>query len=193
VIGRVTALVVPRLPFHTIGHSTLSIEEFTAMLRGGQVTRIVDIRSITRSRTNPQFNEATLPRSLASHGISYQHLAALGGRRSLQRDIPPGTNAFWNNRSFHNYADYALHPAFREGLEQLRATGQNERCAIMCAESLWWRCHRRIVADYLIAAGETVRHIMAGRIEDAHLTSAARVLDNETVVYPCHDGGYNEQ
>src|SRR5690606_12336777 len=106
--------VPERLPFHTIGHSTLALDEFVALLRGAQVTRVVDVRTITRSRTNPQFNEATLPGFLKTQGIGYEHLAALGGRRSLQRDIPPEVNGYWENRSFHNYADYALHPEFRE-------------------------------------------------------------------------------
>ena len=173
-----------RLPIHTIGHSTLGIDEFVALLQGGEVRRVVDIRTITRSRTNPQFNQATLPASLAPFDIGYEHIAALGGRRSLQRDIAPQVNAFWDNRSFHNYADYALHPAYREGLDYLREIAQQEHCAIMCAEAVWWRCHRRIVSDWLIAADEEVRHIMSTRIEAAKLTPGAELHADGTVTYP---------
>ncbi|QTD46921.1 DUF488 family protein [Ottowia testudinis] len=173
-----------RLPIFTIGHSTLSIDEFAERLQAAEVTRVIDIRAITRSRTNPQFNEATLPESLAPFGIGYEHLAALGGRRGRSKDVPAGVNGFWDNRSFHNYADYALHPAYLEGLTELRAKGQRERVAILCAEAVWWRCHRRIVADWLIAAGESVRHIMASRIEDAQLNPGAQVAQDGVVTYP---------
>ncbi len=173
-----------RLPYHTIGHSTLSVNELAERLQAAQVTRLIDVRTIPRSRTNPQFNRDTLPEALAPHGIAYQHLASLGGRRSRQRNVAPEVNGFWDNRSFHNYADYALQPAFREALAELRAIGQRERCAVMCSEAVWWRCHRRIIADHLLAAGETVRHIMADRIEDAHLTPGAMVSADSTVTYP---------
>lgn len=173
-----------RLPYHTIGHSTLTIEEFVARLNAAKVRRVIDVRTIPRSRTNPQYNQATLPAALAEHGIGYEHMASLGGRRNLQRNIAPEVNGFWDNRSFHNYADYALQPAFRAGLEALRETGQRERCAVMCAEAVWWRCHRRIIADHLLAAGEAVRHIMEGRIEDAKLTPGAQVQADGRVTYP---------
>ncbi len=173
-----------RLPFFTIGHSTLSIDAFVQLLRGGAVTRVIDVRTITRSRTNPQFNQATLPDSLAPHGIGYAHIAALGGRRGRSRDVAPEVNGFWDNASFHHYADYALHPAFHDGLAELREKGQRERVAIMCAEALWWRCHRRIIADWLIAADETVQHIIGARIEDATLNPGARVTPDGLVTYP---------
>ena len=176
--------MVARLPFHTIGHSTLSVDELAQRLQAAQVTRLIDVRAIPRSRTNPQFNQDTLPAALAPHGIAYQHLARLGGRRSAQRNVAPEVNAFWDNRSFHHYADYALQPAFRAGLAELREAGQRERCAVMCSEAVWWRCHRRIIADHLLAAGETVRHIMSDRIEDAHLTPGAQVGPDGTVTYP---------
>lgn len=173
-----------RLPYFTIGHSTLTLDEFVERLKAADVTRVIDVRTIPRSRTNPQFNRNTLPDALASHGIGYEHMAALGGRRSLQRNVAPEVNGFWDNRSFHNYADYALQPAFREGLAELRAKGQREHCAVMCAEAVWWRCHRRIIADHLMAAGEAVLHIMDGRIEDAKLTTGAQVHADGTVTYP---------
>ena len=173
------------LPYFTIGHSTRSLEAFVELLRGPQVARIVDVRKLPRSRTNPQFNEDTLPAALADAGIAYEHVDALGGRRGKRADVPPELNAYWTHRSFHNYADHALSAEFRAGLEYLIATGRDERCAIMCSEAVWWRCHRRIITDYLIAAGETVDHIMGqGRIDHAKLTPGAHVRADGTVVYP---------
>jgi uncharacterized protein (DUF488 family) len=172
-------------PFFTIGHSTRPIDEFVALLAGAEVKLVVDVRTVPRSRTNPQFNRDALPASLAPHGVAYEHLATLGGLRGLQRDVSPDMNAFWANASFHNYADYALSEEFRSGLQNLRELGHSTRCSVMCAESVWWRCHRRIIADYLIAAGEEVFHILGpGHVEPAHLTPAAQVSPNRTITYP---------
>ena len=163
-------------PFFTIGHSTRPIDEFVALLTTAEVKLVVDVRTVPRSRTNPQFNRDALPASLAAHGIAYEHFAALGGLRGKQPGVSPDVNAFWENASFHNYADYALSEEFRSGLEKLRALGHATRSTVMCAESLWWRCHRRIIADYLIAAGEEVLHILGpGHVEPARMTPAARV------------------
>ncbi len=154
------------LPFFTIGHSNRSLEDFVAVLTAAGIDRVVDIRTVPRSRTNPQFNKDTLPGSLKATAISYEHLADLGGLRGKARNVPPSVNGFWSNESFHNYADYALSPQFHAGLQHLRNEGRAQRCAMMCSEAVWWRCHRRIVADYLIAAGESVVHIMGeGRLE----------------------------
>ncbi|MBN9050817.1 MAG: DUF488 domain-containing protein [Rhizobiales bacterium] len=181
------------LPFFTIGHSTRSLDDFIGLLRGVEIVLLVDIRTIPRSRTNPQFNKDALPSALAPAGIDYEHIAALGGLRGKMRDktgAAPEVNGFWTNKSFHNYADYALSEPFRAGLEHLRAEGHRRRCVIMCAEAVWWRCHRRIVTDYLIASGETVFHIMgqdrAGqdRLEPARLTAGAVVEGPDTIVYP---------
>ena len=172
-------------PFFTIGHSTLTIEEFVALLTSADVKLVVDVRTVPRSRTNPQFNCDILPGSLAAHGVAYEHFAALGGLRGKQPGVPAEANAFWKNASFHNYADYALSEEFRSGVEKLRALGHATRSTVMCAESLWWRCHRRIIADYLIAAGEEVFHILApGHIEKAHLTPEARVEPDGRLTYP---------
>lgn len=163
-------------PFYTIGHGTRPIEEFVALLQAAEVRLVVDVRTIPRSRTNPQYNRDVLPETLAPFQIGYEHIAALGGLRGHKRDIPDTVNAFWQNQSFHNYADYALTDSFRAGLAHLRTIGRATTCAIMCAEAVWWRCHRRIIADYLIAAGETVFHILGhGRIEPAYMTEAAHV------------------
>jgi len=172
-------------PFFTIGHSTRSIAEFVALLRVGDVTLVVDIRTVRRSRANPQFNSATLPESLAAFGIGYEYLAELGGLRGKAHDIPSTLNAFWINQSFHNYADYALSAEFHRGLDRLVSLGRQRRCAVMCSETLWWRCHRRIVADYLISHGETVFHLMGhDKVEPAKPTDGAMVGDDGTLVYP---------
>lgn len=176
------------LPFFTIGHSNRSLEDFIALLTAATIDRVVDIRTVPRSRTNPQFNKDTLSEPLAAAGVSYEHLADLGGLRGKARSVPPSVNGFWSNDSFHNYADYALSPQFRASLEHLRDEGHERRCALMCSEAVWWRCHRRIVADYLIASGETVVHIMGqGRMEPARLTEGAVVQGDGTVLYPATD------
>ncbi|MCZ8547986.1 DUF488 domain-containing protein [Mesorhizobium qingshengii] len=172
-------------PFHTIGHSTRSIAEFVALLRVGEIALVVDIRTVRRSRANPQFNSELLAESLGAFGIGYEYIAELGGLRGKAHDIPPTLNAFWINQSFHNYADYALSAAFCGGLDRLVALGRQRRCAIMCSEALWWRCHRRIVADYLISRGESVFHLMGqDRIEPAKPTDGVRAAANGTLVYP---------
>jgi uncharacterized protein (DUF488 family) len=170
-------------PFFTIGHSTRPVTEFIDLLKGAQITLLIDVRSVPRSRTNPQYNRDILPETLARSAIGYEDMAALGGLRARQ-DVPPDVNAFWQNQSFHNFADYAMTPAFRSGLARLRALGHEGRCAIMCAEAVWWRCHRRIIADYLIAAGETVFHILsADRVEPARMTEAAKTCGDGSLMY----------
>ncbi len=176
-------------PFFTIGHSTRSLEEFVSLIREADIALVADIRTIPRSRTNPQFNKDTLPGALAAVGIAYEHMAALGGLRGKTKTLPSDVNGFWTNESFHNYADYALSDAFHEGLQHLQDEGHKRCCTIMCSEAVWWRCHRRIVADYLIANGETVFHIMGqGRLEPARLTPAAIVQPDKTVLYPAAAG-----
>ena len=173
------------LPFYTIGHSTRSIEAFAGLLQNAGVRLVVDVRTIPRSRTNPQYNGDALPQSLADYQIGYEHIAALGGLRGHKAGVPNETNAFWQNQSFHNYADYAMSEGFRAGFARLREIGHATPCATMCAEAVWWRCHRRIIADYLIAAGETVFHILAGnRIEPAKMTEGARPGPDGSLVYP---------
>lgn len=162
-----------------------TLEEFVALLHQAGVKTLVDVRTVPRSRTNPQFNTDTFEPALARTGITYEHVASLGGLRKASRAVAPEVNGFWENRSFHNYADYAMGAEFRVGLEHLRALGRRVPCAIMCAEAVWWRCHRRIIADYLIVAGEQVRHILGpGHIVEATLTPAARVDDAGRLTYP---------
>jgi uncharacterized protein (DUF488 family) len=174
--------------FFTIGHSTRTISEFVHLLQIADIRIVLDVRTIPRSRTNPQYNQEALPHALAEFQVQYEHVAALGGRRGKSHDVPPETNAFWMNQSFHNYADYALGTSFRAGFDRLREVGQTYRCAIMCSEAVWWRCHRRIITDYLLSAGEDVFHIVSeGRIDAATLTSAAVHHADGTLTYPHTD------
>ncbi|MCC7265938.1 MAG: DUF488 domain-containing protein [Caulobacteraceae bacterium] len=172
-------------PFFTIGHSNRPLEAFAELLEAAEVGLVVDIRTVPRSRSNPDYNEDALPGRLAALGIGYEHLAELGGLRGRSKTVAPQVNSLWDNQSFHNYADYALTEAFEQGLERLVALGRARRCAMMCAEAVWWRCHRRIVADRLIARGEQVFHLMGqGRVEPARLTAGARITEDGQVVYP---------
>ena len=174
----------------TIGHSTRTIEEFVALLRQVVVDLLVDVRSIPRSRTNPQFNADALPEALVDAGIFYRHLAALGGLRHRNKGATPSPNTFWRVAAFRNYADYAATEAFRKGLAELRALARDNCCAIMCAEAVWWRCHRRIIADYLLAEGVPVSHIMGlNKIDPAKLTPGVRSLPGGTLLYPAAAGG----
>ena len=169
---------------YTIGHSTRSVAELVALLRQAGVDLLVDMRSVPRSRTNPQFNTDVLPQALAEAGIAYRHIRALGGLRHKPKDAPPSPNTLWRSDPFRNYADYALTEPFRAGLAELRGLAQQHVCAIMCAEAVWWRCHRRIVADYLLAGEVSVAHIMpAGKIEPARLTPGAVPQPDGTILY----------
>ena len=178
-------------PFTTIGHSNHSLAQFSALLAQAGVQQVVDVRKMPRSRANPQFNGDTLAVALAAQGIGYAYAEALGGLRGRAAHVPAAINGFWNNRSFHNYADYALSGAFQTGLEQLLEDGGAQTCAVMCAEAVWWRCHRRIIADYLLARGQQVLHIMGeGRLEPARLTDGAMLQADGTIHYPVVvDGG----
>ncbi|VTU45844.1 hypothetical protein SRS16P2_00354 (plasmid) [Variovorax sp. SRS16] len=165
----------PQPPIFTIGHSTRTIDEFVALLRVGEVEHVVDIRSVPRSRTNPRYNLDALPAELARCQIAHTRIAELGGLRRKSRTIAPEVNGFWINQSFHNYADHALSDEFRSGLARLIDLSHDRRCAIMCSEAVWWRCHRRIVADYLLWGGRAVFHLMGThRVEPAALNEAAR-------------------
>jgi uncharacterized protein (DUF488 family) len=169
---------------YTIGHSTRTIPEFVDLLRLGEVDMVADIRTVPRSRTNPHYNLDVLPDALAERQIGHVYIAELGGLRGKSKGVPPEVNGFWTNQSFHNYADYALSDSFHIGLAKLLDLSRNRRCAIMCSEAVWWRCHRRIVADYLLAAGAPVFHLMSpARIEPAKLTEAA-VPEGNDILYP---------
>lgn len=171
-------------PIFTIGHSTRSIEEFVELLRSGPTDLVVDVRTVPKSRHNPQYNEDVLADELAPFQLGYRRIAGLGGLRGKSHDVPPDVNGYWENQSFHNYADYALSDEFAAALDKLLEWSSERRVAIMCAEAVWWRCHRRIIADYLLARGRDVRHLMAaGRVEPARLTPGAEAEDGK-IHYP---------
>ena len=182
-----------QLPFFTIGHSTRSIPEFVDLLRAGEVQTVIDIRTVPRSRTNPQYNEDALGPALAEYQIGHGRIPSLGGLRGRAPEVPPEVNGWWDNRSFHNYADHALSDAFRHGVEELVAIGRERRVAMMCSEAVWWRCHRRIVADHLLGRGEQVFHLMApARVEPARLSAGASA-DGATVTYPARPASETAQ
>jgi uncharacterized protein (DUF488 family) len=169
----------------TIGHSTRPIAEFIALLHESAVDLLVDVRAIPGSRHNPQFGAESLRAALAAAGIEYRHMPALGGRRHSRAGAAPSPNGLWRNAAFRAYADYALTAPFHVALAELLALARSRRCAIMCAEAVWWRCHRRIIADYLLAAGERVGHIMAPHeVEPAQMTAGARRTPAGALVYP---------
>ncbi|MBO1114762.1 DUF488 domain-containing protein [Bordetella petrii] len=173
------------LPFFTIGHSNRGLDAFAELLQEAGIELVADIRTVPRSRANPQFNQDILPAALAPLHVDYEHMAALGGLRGKSKEVSRDVNRFWENDSFHNYADYALSEAFRAGLDHLVDRGGRQRSVLMCSEAVWWRCHRRIVADYLLARGLAVFHIMGpGRIDPASLTPGAVVQADGTLAYP---------
>jgi uncharacterized protein (DUF488 family) len=169
---------------YTIGHSTRALDELVAMLQEAGVTRLADVRGIPRSGRHPQFNIDTLPEALAAAGIDYRHLPALGGRRPARKD-PPSRNALWRVQAFRNYADYAETREFQAGLAELERLASGRPTAIMCAEAVWWRCHRRLVADYMLARGWTVVHLMGpGQQQEGTLTDGAVPQPDGTIAYP---------
>jgi uncharacterized protein (DUF488 family) len=169
---------------YTVGHSTRPFDELVEILARHGVTQLVDIRSIRRSRHNPQFEERNLARRMPRRGIVYLALPALGGRRKKAAPPPRRSNAAWQHSAFRNFADYALSEEFRAGLAELRVLAKRRPTAIMCAEAPWWRCHRRIVADHLLARHVRVVHLMTKtRAEPASLTPFA-VIVRGSVHYP---------
>mgnify|MGYP001467961938 CR=1 FL=1 len=159
----------------TIGHSSHPLDEFIALLQGQQIGCLADVRRYPGSRAHPHFNVGPLAAALARVEIDYQPFTELGGRRKAR---PGSTNTVWRNASFRGYADYMETPEFRAGLERLLALAAQTRCAIMCSEALWWRCHRSLIADVLKARGDDILHIMGGGTVTEHpYTSAAQVED----------------
>jgi len=170
---------------YTIGHSTHSVEVFLALVRDAGIDYIADVRSFPRSRRNPQFNRDVLGARLRVANIHYQHFADLGGRRGTQDLGEPSPNGAWREPGFRNYADYALLPAFRQALAELRDLAAKQSVAIMFAEAVWWRCHRRIIADNLIVMGDEVIHILpTGRTERSVMSESAIVQPGGRLLYP---------
>jgi len=166
----------------TIGHSNHPLDRFLALLAQHQIEALVDIRRFPGSRKHPHFQRDNLAPALQNAGMEYRWLEALGGRRHKQREESP--NLGLENRGFRNYADYMLTDEFRQGVVKLLELARQRRTAIMCAEGLFWQCHRRLVSDFLVANGLTVEHIMpAGQLRPHQLTRGA-VIDNGHVTYP---------
>ena len=166
----------------TVGHSTHSIDGFVALLVAHDMAQVADIRTVPKSRRHPQFHADALARSLPERGLAYVHLPRLGGWRHADVDSP---NRAWRNLSFRGYADYAMGSEFADGLAQLRVLCAARRTAVMCSEALWWRCHRRLIADRLVVAGDTVCHISStGRTSVHLLTPFAAVAGDGNITYP---------
>jgi len=165
----------------TVGHSTRPIEDFVALLAAHGVEQLIDIRTIPRSRTNPQFNRDTLPKTLQRVGIAYEHMPALGGLRHARPDSP---NTAWRNPSFRGYADYMQTPEFAAAAAQLVEIAQGKQTAIMCAEAVPWRCHRSLVADALIARGIPVEDILSATRRSPHKLTPFAKVEGTRVWYP---------
>lgn len=165
----------------TVGHSTLALESFIELLRTYGIERLADIRSIPRSRHNPQFNADSLPAALAREGIEYRPMPELGGLRHTRKDSP---NMGWRNTSFRGYADYMQTSAFAEAVEALVKTGSEARTAIMCAEAVPWRCHRSLVADALLVRDVPVVEILSATNWRPHELTGFAAVDGLSVTYP---------
>ena len=165
----------------TVGHSTRPIGEFTDFLRAHEILLLVDVRTIPRSRHNPQFNTDTLAESLKQTGLSSVHMPALGGLRKARTD---SINNGWRNASFRGYADYMQTEEFQRALEELMVYGTDMKTAIMCAEAVPWRCHRSLIADALVTRGWEVRHILSQVKADEHRLTPFAVIDGYRLVYP---------
>ena len=168
----------------TIGHSTRDLAAFIAALKAAGVDSVADIRRFPMSRRHPQFNRDNLAPALAEAGIAYRHFPALGGRRGVRADGKPSPHTLWREKAFRNFADYAETPEFRDAFAALLLQAKAGSPAIMCAEAVWWRCHRRIVTDYLLTAGLPVEHIFdEKKREAAKLTPGASPRPDGTILY----------
>ncbi len=166
---------------YTIGHSNRPIEEFIGLLREHGIERVLDIRTVPKSRHNPQFGQDQLPDSLAQAGIGYEYIRELGGLRKARKDTPNGA---WRNASFRGYADHMQSPEFNEHVDIVARMAQSTRCALMCAEAVPWRCHRSMVADALAVRGVPAEHIInKGKTKPHTLTPFARVSGTQ-ILYP---------
>ena len=165
------------LTIWTVGHSTRSIEEFNQILTNHQIKTVVDVRTFPGSRRHPQFNKSELAESLEAIGIRYEHQPKLGGRRKAR---PDSKNTAWNNEGFRGYADHMETAEFQQGIEELLELAQKQSTAVMCAEAVWWRCHRSLISDYLKAAGVKVLHILGEKKTEEHpYTPVARIVDGK--------------
>jgi uncharacterized protein (DUF488 family) len=165
----------------SIGHSTRSVQEFIALLSAHHIELIVDVRTVPRSRRNPQFNRETLPHSLEAAEIRYEHAAALGGFR---RPSEQSANSGWRNASFRGYADYMQTHSFAAAIEKLAERARRTRLAVMCAEAVSWRCHRSLIADALVARGIPVEEIISTTRTQPHVLTSFAHVEGTAVTYP---------
>ena len=165
----------------TIGHSTRTLEEFIGLLKAHGATRVVDVRTVPRSRHNPQFNKVSLPRALKKAGLGYIHLPGLGGLRHAKRD---SLNVGWRNASFRGYADYMQTPEFEQSLEELIRLANQDRIVLMCAEAVPWRCHRSLIADALLVSGIRTEDIMSPTRRQVHTLTPFAKVRGTTITYP---------
>jgi uncharacterized protein (DUF488 family) len=165
----------------TIGHSTRSIDEFIEILKAHQVERLIDVRTVPRSRHNPQYNLESLPHALQAAGIQHTHMPGLGG---LRKPLEDSANLGWRNASFRGYADYMQTPEFEANLQKLMETARRERVAVMCAEAVHWRCHRSLIADALLARGIPVEHVQNAARRQPHKLTSFAIVEGEKVKYP---------
>ncbi len=165
----------------TVGHSTRTAEEFLLLLRAHEVTLLVDVRTVPRSRTNPQFNKDTFPKALGDVGIQYKHIPNLGGLRKPKKD---SLNSGWRNSSFRGYADYMQTPEFREAIDELIVLAKHDRVAVMCAEAVPWRCHRSLIADVLTVRGVRVEELSSRTRRQLHKLTPFAQVSGDTVTYP---------
>ncbi len=176
---------MPARRIWTIGHSTRTAEEFLQLLQANAVDGLADVRTIPKSRRHPHFGGDALGVRLKDDGIEYGHFAALGGLRKPRSDSPNGA---WRNESFRGYADHMMTPAFAAGIDELLDFGDRRHVAVMCAEAVWWQCHRMLLSDALVARDVDVRHIMSLRgkssVQPHRLTPFAKIRDDGQVWYP---------
>src|SRR5947208_2114116 len=184
------ATVDSELVVLTVGHSTRPIADFIALLKAHSVARLIDVRTVPRSRHNPQFDRDTLPAALAADGIGYEHVAGLGGFR---RANPGSPNTGWRNVSFRGFADYMQTPEFSDNLAGLIEQAMRERIVLMCAEAVPWRCHRSLIADALVARGIQVSEITSRIRARPHSLTPWAQIAGTYVTYPCRSGRFAVQ
>ncbi|WLI90705.1 DUF488 domain-containing protein [Massilia sp. R2A-15] len=172
----------PNIPLVcTIGHSNRALDDFVDLLKRNQIEHVLDVRTVPRSRHNPQFAQDALPDSLNAVGIAYTHLPGLGGLRHARADSP---NTGWRNASFRGYADYMQTPEFAENVERVAELARFQRCVLMCAEAVPWRCHRSMIGDALLVRGVQVEDIIGPGARKAHRLTPFAVVDGTTITYP---------
>jgi uncharacterized protein (DUF488 family) len=176
----------PLQPVMTIGHSTHPLEEFVRLLKAHGATCVVDVRTVPRSRHNPQFDQASLPDSLKKAELGYVHLPGLGGLRHTKSDSP---NMGWRNASFRGFADYMQTPQFTRSLEELIRLANQDRIVLMCAEAVPWRCHRSLIADALLVRGIPTEHIMSATRRQVHTLTPFAKVSGTTITYPSEASG----